>query len=148
MARSEGCQATSLGISTCKSINPANVKKYFVELSSILTKYNLFDKHHRIFNVDENHAPHVVSGNGNTPQAVTSGKSSTVTILGYGSASGVAIPPYFVFPGMRKRFKLMEVEHILRCIFFQHTLATFFNPWMLVAMTLSRKFITICATNR
>lgn len=97
-----------------KSSNPGNVQRYFVELSSILTKYNLFDKPHRIFNVDEkgitlNHAPpHVVSGTGDTPQAVTTGKSSTVTILGCGSASGVAIPPYFVFPGMRMRSELME----------------------------------------
>ncbi|XP_065941319.1 uncharacterized protein [Magallana gigas] len=56
-----------------------------------------------------NHAPpHVESGTGDTPQAVTTGKSSTVTILGCGSASGVAIPPYFVFPGMRMRSELME----------------------------------------
>lgn len=97
-----------------KSSNPENVQRYFVELSSILTKYNLFDKPHRIFNVDEkgitlNHAPpHVVSGTGDTPQAVTTGKSYTVTILGCGSASGVAIPPYFVFPVMRMRSELIE----------------------------------------
>lgn len=97
-----------------KSSNQWNVKRYFVEVSSILTKYNLFDKPHRVFNVDEkgitpNHAPpHVVSGTGDTPQAVTTGKSSTVTILGCGSASGVAIPPYFVFPGMRMTSELME----------------------------------------
>lgn len=97
-----------------KSANPGNVKKYFDELSTILKKYSLLDKPHRIFNIDEkgitlNHVPpHVVSGTGQTPQAVTTGKSSTVTILGCGSASGVAIPPYFVFPGMRMRTELME----------------------------------------
>lgn len=97
-----------------QSSNPANVKRYFVELSSILTKYNLFDKPHRIFNVDEkgitlNHAPpHVVSGTGKTQQTVTTGKSSTITILGCGSASRVVIPPFFVLPGMRMRSELME----------------------------------------
>ena len=34
-------------------------------------------------------------------QSVTSGKGKTVTILGCGSASGVAIPPFFAFPGKR-----------------------------------------------
>jgi hypothetical protein len=78
--------------------NPVNVKKFFEELSSILTKYNLIDRPERIFNVDEkgitlNHMPpHVVSGTGVTPQVVTTGKSSTITILGCGSASGIAIP--------------------------------------------------------
>lgn len=92
------CWPRALEYQRAKSSNPGNVKRYFVELSSILTKNNFFDKPHRIFNVDEkgitlNHAPlHVVSGTGDTPQAVT-GKFSTVTILGCGSASGVAIPP-------------------------------------------------------
>ena len=35
------------------------------------------------------------------PQAVTSGKSQTTTIIGCGSASGVAIPPFFVLAGKR-----------------------------------------------
>lgn len=83
-----------------KTSNPANVKKYFVELSSILNKYNLSDKPHIIFNVDEkgialNHVPpHVVSNTGNTPQLRTAGWSCTVTILGCVSASAVAIPLY------------------------------------------------------
>ena len=33
---------------------------------------------------------------------------STITILGCGSASGVAVPPYFVFPGVRMRSELLE----------------------------------------
>lgn len=87
-----------------KSSNPANVKLYFVELSSIFTKYNLLHKPHRIVNVDEkgitlNHAlPHVVSDTGD--------------------------------------------------IFCQRTLVSFFSPWVLVALALYRKFITICATKR
>ena len=34
-------------------------------------------------------------------------KVKTVTILGCGSASGVAIPPFFVFPGKRRNSDLL-----------------------------------------
>ena len=67
-----------------------------------------------IYNVDEkgitlNHTPpHVVAEINSRPPAVTSGKSSTVTLLGRGSASGEAVPPYFVFPGVRMRSELLE----------------------------------------
>ena len=36
-----------------------------------------------------------------TTSAVTSGKSSTNTVLGRGNASGFAVPPYFIFKGNR-----------------------------------------------
>ena len=91
-----------------------NVNAYFQELDSILTKYNLKERPHLIYNVDEkgitlNHTPpHVVAEINSCPPAVTSGKSSTITILGCGSASGVAVPPYFVFPGVRMRSELLE----------------------------------------
>ena len=68
-----------------------------------MTKYNLLDKPHLIFNVDEkgvtqNHSPpHVVAG----ADSVISGKSQTTTILGCGSAAGLAIPPFYVFAGKR-----------------------------------------------
>ena len=83
------------------------VSNYFKELRETMEKYDLIDKPHLIFNVDEkgisqDHAPpHVISSTLAHPPAVTSGKSSTVTILGCGSASGMAVPPYFVFPGKR-----------------------------------------------
>ena len=97
-----------------KAANPENVQKYFKELNDIMIKYDLLDKPHLIFNVDEkgisqNHAPpQVVAGRDVHPPAVTSGKSSTTTIIGCGSAAGVAIPPYFVFPGARMRSELLE----------------------------------------
>ena len=39
---------------------------------------------------------------------MTSGKSATTTIIGCGSAAGVAVPPFFVFPGARMRSDLLE----------------------------------------
>ena len=40
--------------------------------------------------------------------AVTAGRPKTTTILGCGSAGGVAIPPFFVFPGNRMLPELMD----------------------------------------
>ena len=90
-----------------KCTSESVVSSYFVELEHVIKKYNLQDKPHLIFNVDEkgitqNHSPpHIVSVIDYHPQSVTSGKSQTTTILGCGSASGVAIPPFFIFAGKR-----------------------------------------------
>ena len=90
-----------------KSASETTVSAYFNELEDIIKKYNLHDKPHLIFNVDEkgvsqNHSPpHVVAQADFYPQAVTSGKSHTTTIIDRGSASGVAIPPFFAFAGKR-----------------------------------------------
>ncbi|CAG2211698.1 unnamed protein product [Mytilus edulis] len=97
----------SLEILRAKCGSVANVEKYFDSLDQVVHKYNLQDKPHLIFNVDEkgitlNHKPpNVVSGIECTTSSVTSGRSSTTTILGRGSASGFAVPPYFVFEGKK-----------------------------------------------
>jgi hypothetical protein len=75
---------------------------HFEELKNVMEKYDLIDKPHLIFNIDEqgitiNHSPpRVVTGSEIHPQAVTSGKSSTITILACGNAIGNSIPPYLV----------------------------------------------------
>ena len=103
----------ALELQRAKAGNKETVSSYFTELNEILTKYDLKDKPHLIFNVDEkgvqqNHTPpSVVAGKDACAQAVTSQKSSTTTIIGCGSASGVAIPPYFVFAGARMRQELL-----------------------------------------
>lgn len=97
----------SLEIARAKSASEPIVTKYFEELAAIVQKYDLGDKPHLIFNVDEkgvspNHTPpHIIGVKGQQPPAVTTGKSKTTTIIGCGSASGMAIPPYFVFAGKR-----------------------------------------------
>ncbi|KAH3826511.1 hypothetical protein DPMN_128417 [Dreissena polymorpha] len=71
------------------------------------------DKPHLKFNVDEksitmDHRPtHVVPSADTRPSAVTSGKGQTVTIIDCSSASGVQIPPFFIFPGKR-----MNPDHL------------------------------------
>ncbi|CAG2252971.1 unnamed protein product [Mytilus edulis] len=104
----------SLEILRAKCGSVANVEKYFASLKEVVLKYNLQDKPHLIFNVDEkgitlNHKPPtVVSGIKCTTSAVTHGRSSTTTILGCGSASGFAVPPYFVFEGKRMNNEWMN----------------------------------------
>ena len=67
-----------------------------------------------IINVDEKELtsnpkpPNVSVIKCHTTPAVTSGKSSTTTVLGCGNASGFAVPPYFVFKGKRMLDGLMN----------------------------------------
>ena len=104
----------SLEIQRAKCGNIANVESYFKELESVMRKYDLLDKPHLIFNVDEkgitldHKPPQIVAGVNHVTSAVTSGKSCTTTILGCGSASGLAVPPFFVFAGKRMINDLMN----------------------------------------
>ncbi|KAJ8297689.1 hypothetical protein KUTeg_024220, partial [Tegillarca granosa] len=99
----------SLEFARAKGASMTTVDSYFKEIDQILSKYNLKDSPHLIFNIDEsgfmtnNKPPFVVTSSeiNFKPQAVTSPRSQTVTVIGAGSASGIAVPPYFVFPGAR-----------------------------------------------
>ena len=90
-----------------KSASASVVCEYFQELEITLDNYNLRDKPHLIYNIDEkgvmqNHTPPaVVAGTDFHPPSVVSQKGQTTTIIGCGSASGVAVPPFFVFAGKR-----------------------------------------------
>ena len=80
---------------------------YFNELDAILTKCNLKDKPAQIYNVDEtgisteHTPPMIVCGQDVKPQAITSPRSSTTTIIAAGNAVGNHVPPYYVFKGKR-----------------------------------------------
>ena len=97
-----------------KSASASVVCEYFQELEITLDKYNLRDKPHLIYNIDEkgvmqNHTPpSVVAGTDFHPPSVVSQKGQTTTIIGCGSASGVAVPPFFVFAGKRFVTDLMK----------------------------------------
>ena len=103
-----------LELQRAKATTEGAVTSYFDELSKILTKYDLKNSPERIYNIDEkglkqNHSPpYVVAADGNAPPAITSGKGSTVTVIGCGNALGQQIPPYFVFPGKRMRPELLK----------------------------------------
>ena len=73
----------------------------------MVTKHNLRNKPSRIFNVDEtgiateHSPPKVVCNKESKPQAITSARSATITIIVGVNATGYHIPPYYVFPGKR-----------------------------------------------
>jgi hypothetical protein len=89
------------------------VSKYFCQLQKTLEDNDLLDKPHLIFNVDEkgvsvNHKPpSVIADSTYCPPAITSGKGKTITVIGGCSASGMQIPPFFVFPGKRMKAELL-----------------------------------------
>ena len=97
-----------------KMASESIVMSYFDDLEKCINQNGLSDKPHLIYNVDEkgvtveHKPPYIVASTEYPAQAVTSGKGKTVTILGAGSASGSAIPPYFVFPGKRMNPDLLR----------------------------------------
>ena len=103
-----------LEIQLAKCTSDEVTENYFAEQEKNLIKYNLKDKPNLIFNVDEkgvtqNHKPpSIVAGTDYHPNAVTAGRSKTSTILGCGSAGGVAIPAIFVFACKQMLPELMK----------------------------------------
>lgn len=97
-----------------KSASPETVKRYILELDCTLTRYNLQSSPHLIYNIDEKGfilnktPPFMVQFNGHDPPPETSGKSYVTTVIGAGSASGVTVPPFFVFPGQRMKPDLLK----------------------------------------
>ena len=87
---------------------------YYKELLVILQKYDLLDKPHRIFNVDETGVscehipPKIVSARGRTPLAITSDRSATTTISSCISAIRQTLPPYMIFKGKKMTDDLLE----------------------------------------
>ncbi|KAJ8297694.1 hypothetical protein KUTeg_024225 [Tegillarca granosa] len=91
-----------------KATSPECINKYFTELDRIVTKYDLKDKSHLIYNVDEKgintggtRPPNIVTSKEKVAQVVTSERSQTITVLGCDNAAGAHIPPFLVFPGKR-----------------------------------------------
>ena len=104
----------ALEIARVKGSNKLCVDKYFDELSAVIHKYNLEDKPHLIYNVDEkgtqaNHKPpNVVGSTEYYPPAVTAGRSETITFFGCENAAGNSIPPYFLYPGKKMQSRWMD----------------------------------------
>ncbi|XP_076107558.1 uncharacterized protein LOC143075858 [Mytilus galloprovincialis] len=85
----------ALEVVKANNANKETISKYFNQLEKALLKYNLIDKPHLIYNVDEK-------------SVAISGKGETVTILGCGNAAGSALPPFFIFPGQKVNDQLLE----------------------------------------
>ena len=108
------CTPRSLEVSRAKSTSAQVISSYFDGLQKVIKKYNLEDKSHLIFNVDEkgitliHTPPQVVAGAEFLPNYVTSGKSVTTTILRCGIAIGTTIPPYYALAGKRLLLELLK----------------------------------------
>ncbi|CAC5405936.1 unnamed protein product [Mytilus coruscus] len=85
----------ALEVVKANTANKENISKYFNQLEKALLEYNLIDKPHLIYNVDEK-------------SVAISGKGETITILGCGNAIGNALPPFFIFPGQKMNDQLLE----------------------------------------
>ena len=104
----------ALEIARAKSATRPVIERYFQELDRILTKFHLKDKPARLYNLDEkglstdHKPPKIITGKHYKTQAVTCGKSKTVTVIGGGIGVGIQIPPFLIFPGMRMLPALLE----------------------------------------
>ena len=96
-----------LQMSRAKSASKESIDNYFRELGIVLQQNDLMESPARIFNIDETgisleHAsPKIVCAAESNPQAVTSARSSNVTIIAGANAIGNHIPPFYIFPGKR-----------------------------------------------
>ncbi|KAJ8048493.1 Jerky protein-like-like [Holothuria leucospilota] len=106
-------KAQKLSMKRAKATSDETVQSYFQELDRILTKYDIKNKPHLIYNVDETgfqmeHTPSKVVGpRGLKLNAITSERGPTTTLLACGNAVGTCLPPYFVFKGARYDARLM-----------------------------------------
>ncbi|XP_063447999.1 uncharacterized protein LOC134727548 [Mytilus trossulus] len=85
----------ALEVVKANNANKETISKYFNQLEKALLKYNLIDKPHLIYNVDEK-------------SVAISGKGEIVTILGCGNAAGSALPPFFILPVQKVNDQLLE----------------------------------------
>ncbi|CAG2194274.1 unnamed protein product [Mytilus edulis] len=104
----------ALSISRAKGASKEVIDSYFDELENILNKYDLKNKPHCIYNIDEkgitpeHTPPKVVADVEINASAVTSERDKTTTIIAAGNAIGTQIPPFLVFAGQRMRQELIQ----------------------------------------
>ena len=104
----------SLETTRAKGSTPEAISNYYSELESVLLKYGLNDKPQLIYNLDEtglqpeHRPPNVIAPPESKPQAITSPRSTTVTLIGCANAIGNSLPPYFVFKGKRFMPELLK----------------------------------------
>ncbi|XP_071123384.1 uncharacterized protein [Mytilus edulis] len=104
----------ALSISRAKGASKEVIDSYFDELENILNKYDLKNKPHCIYNIDEkgitpeHTPPKVVADVEINASAVTSERDKTTTIIADGNAIGTQIPPFLVFAGQRMRQELIQ----------------------------------------
>ncbi|XP_053374341.1 uncharacterized protein LOC128546943 [Mercenaria mercenaria] len=97
-----------------KCATPEVLDKYFENLKQVLTENDLLDKPQFIYNLDEtglqpeHRPPNIVANPRTKPQAITSPRSTTTTLIACENALRNSLPPYFVFKGKRWNPDLMK----------------------------------------
>jgi hypothetical protein len=100
-------KAQSLSHDRAKSIGKEEMEHYFTNLETIMSEYDLHNKPHLIYNIDEtgfspmHTSPKILTKKDCTPQAITSPRSTMVTCIAACNAIGNFIPPYLVLKGKR-----------------------------------------------
>ncbi|WAR25274.1 hypothetical protein MAR_010978 [Mya arenaria] len=90
------------------------LNNYFKVLDKVLKAHNLHESPESIWNIDETglqteHTPRkILCMQGEKANTVTSNRGQIVTLIGCGSAAGVHVPSYYVFPGKRWNENLMD----------------------------------------
>ncbi|XP_052809384.1 uncharacterized protein LOC128237844 [Mya arenaria] len=103
-----------LSVIRAKCTSEEVLNNYFKELDKVLKAHNLHESPESIWNIDESglqteHSPRkILCMQGEKANTVTSNRGQTVTLTGCGSASGVHVPPYYVFPGKRWNENLID----------------------------------------
>ncbi|WAR29262.1 LOW QUALITY PROTEIN: hypothetical protein MAR_002830 [Mya arenaria] len=127
-----------LSVLRAKCTSEETINKYFAELEKVMKKHDLDNHPELIWNIDETglmmeHNPrHVVCVKGMTPQAITSSRVKTVTIIACGSAAGIRLPPYYdhsvmiLFDGHKSHINLTlsawgEANNVVFFVLPQHT---------------------------
>jgi len=109
-----------LNIARTQCESAEKISKYYRELNTIITTNGLHNNSHSIFNVDEtgksteHNPPKILCQKNTNVQTITSPRSSNVTIIGCGNASGNFIPPYYIFPGKRWSADFLKGHHMVQ----------------------------------
>ena len=104
----------SLSMIRAKAVSREVIENYYNNLEQILNKYELSDKPHRIFNIDEtgispeHSPPSIIGPRGTTVPAITSVRFGTTTVISSCNATGQSVPPFFVFKGKRASEDLLS----------------------------------------
>ena len=101
MVTARGSPVVRASCATRKTLN-----NYYKELLGIVQKYDLLEKPHRIFAVDETHIsskhiPPKMAAPRGQPKLMT-GHQKTDTVINCVSAAGQVLPPYVIFKGKRQ----------------------------------------------
>lgn len=114
-------QPENLSFNRAAAATRPNLDEFYDALTNILEKTGLKDKPNRIWNLDESGFTMVtkpnkivsLKGSKRVQTQTTAEKGETTTVLLAASASGLHVPPFFIFKGVRMTDNLRENAPLL-----------------------------------